>query len=159
DVHVPVAVEVRHGQRVGKGDAAVIDGALKGAVAVAQEHAQRGPVEVPYRKVQIAVVVEVGGGDHFGPVNAGKAVKGGRLEGPIPVTQQHADADVPKDVGHGHVEVAVPVKVPNRHACGSIPGREFAGAGKRAVAIAQEDTNRAVAVGDDQVRDLIPVEV
>src|SRR5262249_49964354 len=95
DVRVPVAVQVGHG------DAAGVDAHGEGAAAAAgevaravaqQEHDAAGRLAIGDHQIQVAVLVEVGGG-HGRRLGAGGVLELGTVpEGPVAVAQADRDA-------------------------------------------------------------------
>src|SRR5439155_4943252 len=87
---------------------------LEGAVAVAQHHRHRVVTAVGDRQVQLAVRVQVAGGE---PARTGADAVALRIrEGAVALAQEHAYRARVR-VGHGQVGAPVPVEV--RHDYGS----------------------------------------
>src|SRR5262249_60719452 len=110
EVKEAVAVDVRYCHRGGpaRGEGA---GVLEGAVAVAQEHADRavGGDIVGHGEVGSAVAVELPHRHGSGASPYGEMLR--RLEGAVAVAPQHAHG-VARKVGDGEVGSAVAVELP-----------------------------------------------
>ena len=167
DVRIAVAVEVADGDAGGRGDVGAIRGGRgEAAAAVAHEDGDVVAAVVGHRHVKrLAGAVEVADGHGLGPVDVGGV---GRLGGKdaAAVVQEDFDAVVVAAaaiVCHHQVRIAV-AEIADGDALGPPADGDGAVRGEGAVAVAQENRDRAVAgaaavVGHGQVEFAVAVEV
>src|SRR5262249_35421493 len=151
------------GQRQGVGFSGAVHpvvGVPERPIAVAPQHVDVGgaikEVCLRHHEVQLAVAVHVAGGDGGGPRDPDRRLDGIHQRAVAPA-EQDVDADTGGIVGAGReVELAVSVEVAYRQSVlegWRVGGGRVAGRLERAVAVAQEYTDAAVAVRRGQVRD------
>ena len=159
-IEFTVPIEIAHGNRTRIPTGVEIDGRLKGAVAVAQQHgdgavshrprrdraaedirAASRHVSVGHGEVKLAVVVEIAHRHEDrkgfqGPIYGG-------LERAIAATQEYGDAAVARggEAGSGQIKLAVAIEVAHRHRNRISPRAVVDGGLKGAASCAQQHAN------------------
>jgi hypothetical protein len=109
EIELSIAREVGGGDRISKGKR-IIDRLLKGAIALAQQYAERAAFAVGDGQVELVIAIEVGYGNRFGGLSAGIACAVFKCA--VAIAQPNIYSEI---AGRHHIKRSVAVEVADGH--------------------------------------------